>query len=188
MRSERDPHAMTRVVRGVRLRAAFVAPDVDADVLDASSDLARRFRRRRDATRDARSSTPSRASSSTDADARAIATARERSRRARRRRDRYREAAIATTRVECACDRATAALAVDLRIDPTRVGDFARGLEEMARMGFADDDGDVRGRAGEVRHGRRARGGDRCSRRGDARAVDGRRATSDSIHSFIHSS
>ena len=68
---------MTRVVRGVRLRAAFVAPDVDADVLDASSDLARRFRRRRDATRDARSSTPSRASSSTDADARAIATARD---------------------------------------------------------------------------------------------------------------
>ena len=131
---------MTRVVRGVRLRAAFVAPDVDADVLDASSDLARRFRRRRDATRDARSSTPSRAASSTDADARAaIATARD------DRDDRdddaieRREAAIATTRVECACDRATAALAVDLRIAPTRVGDFARGLEEMARMGFVDD-------------------------------------------------
>ena len=44
-----------------------------------------------------------------------------------------------TTRVSNACDRATAALAVDLRIDPTRVGDFARGLEEMARMGFVDD-------------------------------------------------
>ena len=28
---------------------------------------------------------------------------------------------------------------MDLRIDPTRVGDFARGLEEMARMGFVDD-------------------------------------------------
>ena len=132
---------MTRVVRGVRLRAAFVAPDVDADVLDASSDLARRFRRRRDATRDARSSTPSLLSSSTDADARAIATARD------DRDDRdddaieRRETAIATTRVECACDRATAALAVDLKIDPRRVGDFANGLREMARMGFADDDG-----------------------------------------------
>jgi len=132
---------MTRVVRGVRLRAAFAAPDVDADVVDASNDLARRFRRRRDATRDARSSTPSRASSSTAADVRAIATALEP-------RDAldddaidYREAAIATTRVERACDRATAALAVDLKIDPRRVGDFANGLREMARMGFADDDG-----------------------------------------------
>jgi hypothetical protein len=78
-------------------------------------------------------------SSSTDADARAIATSSD----ARDARDddarERREAAIATTRVSNACDRATAALAVDLRIDPTRVGDFARGLEEMARMGFVDD-------------------------------------------------
>ena len=82
----------------------------------------------------------------------------------------YREAAIATTRVERACDRATAALAVDLKDRSDVASAISRvGCAEMARMGFADDDGDVRGRAGEVRHGRRARGGDRCSRRGDAR-------------------
>ena len=162
---------MTRVVRGVRLRAAFAAPDVDADVLDASSDLARRFRRRRDATRDARSSTPSRASSSTAADARAIATARDA-------RDdaldddaiEYREAAIATTRVERACDRATAALAVDLKDRADVASAISRvGCAEMARMGFVGRRRRVRGRAREVRHGRRARGGDRSSRRGDAR-------------------
>ena len=134
-----DIRTMTRVVRGVRLRAAFVAPDVDADVLDASSDLARRFRRRRDATRDARSSTPSLMSSSTDADARAIATSSDARDALNDDAIERREAAIATTRVTCACDRATAALAVDLRIDPTLRGDFVNGLEEMARMGFVDD-------------------------------------------------
>ena len=100
---------MTRVVRGVRLRAAFVAPDVDADVLDASSDLARRFRRRRDATRDARSSTQSLLSSSTDADARAIAPSSDaRDARDADARDR-RDAALAPTRVPHARARAPAA-------------------------------------------------------------------------------
>jgi hypothetical protein len=138
-RIRRFAHTMTRVVRGVRLRAALAAPDVDADVVAASDDLAARFRRRRDAARDDAARVRARARVPTDAEIRAAVDALE----PRVAEDddaiEYREAAIATTRVECACDRATAALAVDLRIDPRRVVDFVDGLRELARMGWDDD-------------------------------------------------